>query len=86
MIFKKIVSDINEAFNDYIGVDCKFFVDKKTVSTGKAIRAIRTAGGICIIAHPGEYHFLPNELKLFLNFVKIMGSMGLSVSTQNILV
>lgn len=76
MIFKKIVSDINEAFNDYIGVDCKFFVDKKTVSTGKAIRAIRTASGICIIAHPGEYHFLPNELKLFFEFCKNNGVNG----------
>ncbi|WP_286077446.1 PHP domain-containing protein [Thomasclavelia cocleata] len=76
MIHENIIKSLDEAFDNYIGTDNKFFVKKKTISLGKAIRAIQTAGGICIIAHPGEYNFLPDELKLFFDFCKNNGVHG----------
>lgn len=76
MIHKKIVDDIDEAFI-YIGEDGDFFVDKETVSIGKAIKAIQAAKGFTVIAHPGEYMFSEREFEKFLRFCKNNGVVGI---------
>ena len=75
MVYKGLVDSVDQAF-DYIGDGCDFFVDKETVSLGKAIKAIRAGHGFAVIAHVGEYNFLPDELELFFNFCKNNGVHG----------
>jgi predicted metal-dependent phosphoesterase TrpH len=63
------VDSIDDAF-DYIGEGCDFYVEKETVILGKAIKAIRAAGGISVIAHLGEYDFSSDEMTMFFNYCR----------------
>jgi len=46
------VSDTQQAFDRWIGVDRPAYVDKERLSPAEAIRGIRQAGGLAILAHP----------------------------------
>jgi len=46
------VSDTQQAFHRWIGVDRPAYVDKDRLSPADAIRGIRQAGGLAILAHP----------------------------------
>lgn len=69
MVYKGLVDSIDDAF-DYIGEGCDFYVEKETVTLGKAIKAIRAAGGISVIAHLGEYDFSSDEMTMFFNYCR----------------
>lgn len=47
------VSNFQEAFNKYIGNGKPAYVDKYKFDIASAVNLIKTAGGICSIAHPG---------------------------------
>ncbi|RJX41019.1 PHP domain-containing protein [Paenibacillus pinisoli] len=55
LIRKGIVSDMNEAFAQYLGAGTKAYVQVQSVATTEALRWIREAGGVSVIAHPGLY-------------------------------
>jgi len=44
--------DLQEAFIRYIGDDCPGYVAKQSVPPAEAIRVVREAGGIPVLAHP----------------------------------
>lgn len=50
---KGYIKDFQEAFNRYLARGCPAYVPKDHVEPEKGIEAIRNAGGIAIIAHPG---------------------------------
>lgn len=54
LIKKKIVSTMNQAFYDYIGKGKPAYADRFCFSAGEAIRFIHEAGGVAVIAHPGQ--------------------------------
>ncbi len=45
----------NEAFEDYIGRGCPFYVEKNDMSAVEAIKLIKSVGGLAVIAHPAYY-------------------------------
>lgn len=53
MIRKGYVATFDEAFDRYIGKGKPAYVDKYRVSASDAIRLIRAAGGVAVLAHPG---------------------------------
>ena len=53
MIRNGVVSSINEAFDQFLGAGKPAYVDKYRVECSQAIDAIRGAGGIPVLAHPG---------------------------------
>ncbi len=53
MVSKGMVKDINEAFDLYLGKNKPCYVDKYRVAAETAVRLIRNAGGIPVLAHPG---------------------------------
>lgn len=55
LIRKGIVSDMNEAFAKYLGAGAKAYVQVQSITTADALRWIREAGGVSVIAHPGLY-------------------------------
>ncbi len=48
------VSDIQEAFNRFIGQGCPAYVAKKILPMAEVISIIREAGGVAVWAHPGK--------------------------------
>ncbi|MTI82813.1 MAG: PHP domain-containing protein [Firmicutes bacterium] len=53
LINKGVVGSVGEAFDKYIGQDGMAFVPRVKYTPAKAIRLIRNAGGVAVIAHPG---------------------------------
>ncbi|NLK35873.1 MAG: PHP domain-containing protein [Gracilibacteraceae bacterium] len=53
MIDKGYISNIREAFSEYIGKDRPAYVERYKLSSGEAIDMIKRLGGISVLAHPG---------------------------------
>lgn len=70
MVKKGFARSINDAFDSCLGKGKPAYIDKPRVDTAKAIAAIRSAGGIPVLAHPGlldvrdfeAYEYLVSEL------------------------
>src|SRR6056297_394243 len=55
LLAKKYIRNFNEAFVKLIGDDGPAYVHKEKMTIEEGITAIRNAGGIAVIAHPGLY-------------------------------
>jgi len=44
--------DVSDAFDRYIGADCKAYLPSSAVTPARAIQAINASGGISVLAHP----------------------------------
>lgn len=71
------VRDIAEAFSRYIGDTCPYFVPREKVTPGQAVRLIRKAGGIPILAHPLQYHLSDADLLELVKKLKQDGLLGI---------
>ncbi len=61
MIDQGIVGSVDEAFNDYLGRGGPAYVEKYRIPAAEAIRVIRGAGGIAVLAHPGVVNLPPDR-------------------------
>ena len=52
LVEEEYVSSFAEAFNKYLGDSGGAFVEKKGLSTEEAIKMVKNAGGIAVMAHP----------------------------------
>jgi predicted metal-dependent phosphoesterase TrpH len=52
LVAKKIIKSRDEAFQDLLNNESKYYVAHLAPTPGDAIRAIRAAGGVAVIAHP----------------------------------
>lgn len=74
------VSDIEEAFGRYLGKGKAAYVDKYRAPWAEAIRAIRDAGGVAVLAHPGLIGELDaNGVRQLLSTLKTAGLQGVEV-------
>ena len=67
MLEKGYISDEKEAFDKYIGRNCPAYVGREKVGPVEAVRIIKKAGGIPVLAHPADIADVDNlivELKL----------------------
>lgn len=53
MIDKGYITNIKEAFKEYIGKGCPAYVERYKLSSGEAIDMIKQLGGAAVLAHPG---------------------------------
>lgn len=53
MVEKGFAKSVNEAFDRYLGKGQPAYVDKPRVAVSQAIKVIRNAGGLPVLAHPG---------------------------------
>jgi 3',5'-nucleoside bisphosphate phosphatase len=80
MISTGVVSSIDEAFDQFLGADKPAYVDKYRVKCSRAIEAIRGAGGIPVLAHPGLLACESDtEFDELLGHLKPMGIQGVEV-------
>lgn len=79
LVETKVCNDTNEVFRKYLGDGKPGFVPHRWASLGDAVRWIREAGGVAVIAHPARYDFRPTqEYALFSEF-KAHGGQGVEV-------
>jgi predicted metal-dependent phosphoesterase TrpH len=76
-----IVPDVPTVFRRYLTPGKPGYVPHQWAKLGDAVRWIRAAGGIAVIAHPGRYKFSPTaEYALFTEFIA-HGGRGVEVVT-----
>jgi 3',5'-nucleoside bisphosphate phosphatase len=76
-----VCKDTNEVFRKYLTEGKPGFVPHRWAALGDAVRWIRDAGGVAVIAHPARYsHSATQEYALFSEF-KQHGGQGVEVVT-----
>lgn len=73
------VPEMWDAFRTHIGDDCPYFVPREKVSPIEITELIRHFHGIPVLAHPFQYRFSEDELKMLLVRLRSAGLMGIEV-------
>ena len=56
LVEEGIVKDVREAFNRYLAPGRPAYVEREKLTVRQAVSLIDSAGGIAVIAHPGQNH------------------------------
>lgn len=83
LLKKKYVGTIQEAFNKYIAKGQFAYVEKYKIDCKNAIKLIRNAGGIPVLAHPVTLGIEFQETKKLLREMKKLGLLGLEAYYTN---
>ncbi|MDR3085218.1 MAG: PHP domain-containing protein [Christensenellaceae bacterium] len=70
-------SDSAEAFRRYIGKNAPYYVERRKKSTAEAIEAVRQAGGVPVLAHPGLLRLSRETLWQWIDYLQKLGLQGL---------
>ncbi|QAU35094.1 3',5'-nucleoside bisphosphate phosphatase [Janthinobacterium sp. 17J80-10] len=76
-----ICADVKDVFRNYLIEGKPGYVPHRWAKLQDAVRWIRGAGGIAIVAHPGRYKFSELQLHAFLMEFKEAGGAGIEVVT-----
>jgi hypothetical protein len=76
-----ICSDVKEVFRNYLTEGKPGYVPHRWAKLQDAVRWIRSAGGIAVVAHPGRYHFSELQQHALLSEFKQAGGVGIEVVT-----
>lgn len=76
-----VCKDTNEVFRKYLTEGKPGYVPHRWAQLGDAVRWIREAGGVAVIAHPARYTFTPTQEYALMTEFKSHGGLGLEVVT-----
>ena len=71
------VSSRADAFSQYVGDHCKYFVPREKITPSQAVELILQAGGVPILAHPTLYHMGKARLDTLVRTLKEAGLKGI---------
>ena len=71
------MKSIKEAFEKYIGEGCPCYVPREKVTPVDAVRMIREAEGVPVLAHPMLYRLPDADLRVLLRTMKEAGLVGI---------
>lgn len=71
------VSSRADAFSQYVGDHCKYFVPREKVTPSQAVELVLQVGGVPILAHPTLYHMGRERLDALVRQLKQDGLMGI---------
>ncbi|MBZ0265566.1 PHP domain-containing protein [bacterium] len=74
-----VVDTLDQAFDDYLSHQGKAYVHKVRMTPEKAIKAIRDAGGVPVLAHPQQYINEGEDLHEILETIVPLGLEGIEV-------
>lgn len=77
LIKEGVVKTMNEAFDTYLGKGQQLYLPKKRFDIDKAIRLIKNANGLSILAHPSTLNIGIYELNSFIKKLKEKGMDGM---------
>ena len=69
----------NKVFKQLLGRNCAAYVDRRRLTPGKCLQVIRAAGGVPVIAHPGQMRLTRNKLRRLIKKLKEQGLGGVEV-------
>ena len=75
--------DVGSVFRNYLVSGKPGHVPHEWSELGDALKWIRSAGGIAVLAHPARYKFTRDELHTFLAEFSDHGGLGIEVMTPN---
>jgi len=81
LVASGIVADMHTVFRRYLTEGKPGYVEHRWAKLGDAVRWIRAAGGIAVIAHPGRYKFTPTEEYALFSEFQAHGGEGVEVVT-----
>lgn len=76
-----VCRDVHEVFSKYLTEGKPGYVPHRWASLQDAVKWIRNAGGIAVVAHPGRYSLTSLEQDVFLAEFKRAGGTGVEVVT-----
>ena len=71
------IKSVQEAFEKYIGDGCRCYVGRFKVTPMDAVKLIKQAGGLAILAHPLLYHLSSASLQQLVEDLKAVGLDGI---------
>lgn len=74
LVEKGAVKDLDSAFSKYLKKGCSAYVARYVLTAEEAIRIIRGAGGVAVLAHPGS---IDNSLRKIPALLEQLVSLGL---------
>ncbi len=83
LLKKGYVVSIKDAFNKYLAKGQLAFVDKYRIDCENAIKLIRNAGGIPVLAHPDTLDMKASEIEKLLKEMMYFGLLGLEAYYAN---
>ena len=76
-----VCSSTNEVFSRFLTEGKPGYVEHRWAALGEAVRWVRDAGGVAVLAHPARYKLTPNERYALFNDFKSHGGQGVEVVT-----
>lgn len=83
LVEEGIVPSKDAAFQKYLGEGKKYYIPRSKIRPEDAIRYIREAGGVAVLAHPYEYHLSNAQLISLIENLKEMGLSGIECYHSN---
>lgn len=78
LVRKGYVKDTKEAFTKYLAKGAPCYMDKQRLSIKHAVKMIRNAGGVAVLAHPAELGFdTEKKYREYFRYAKDMGVGGI---------
>ena len=77
MMQKGYVSDVKQAFREYLGKGAKCYVPKINMPMEHAVDRILRAGGLPVLAHPYQYEFPEVDLRTLIRRFLDLGGVGM---------
>ena len=77
MLDKGVIKSRQEAFDRYIGDNCKCFVPRQKITPQMAVEMTLDAGGVPILAHPVLYGMSDSRLRKLVGELKEVGLKGI---------
>ena len=81
LIASGVAPDMHAVFRRYLTEGKPGYVEHRWAKLGDAVRWIRAAGGVAVIAHPGRYKFTPTEEFALFSEFQAHGGEGVEVVT-----
>ena len=72
-----MVKTLQEAFDKYLSIGRPFYIEKKNVELKDAIRAVKNAGGLPILAHPMSLYRSWSAIPSIIQSFKDIGLLGI---------
>ena len=78
-----VVSSLKEAFENYVGDDCRYFIPREKISPEKAIAFTRQFHGFPVLAHPFQYNLGKEGLNVLVSRLTAAGLLGIEAYYNN---
>lgn len=74
-----LAADVPDAFRRWLNRGCPYYLPRERMDLARAVQAIRSAGGVAVIAHPFHYGYDSSALEAFVQTAADAGCRAMEV-------